>query len=85
MNVERSTLEQVRERIAALREQTREKTTAKTFDFEKRLADIRTQEEERRAQRKRDKQAANAKASANDVDAEVQDAMGFGGFGSTKR
>jgi U4/U6.U5 tri-snRNP component SNU23 len=85
--IERSTLEQVRERIAQLRAETKEKTTAKTFDFEKRLAEVRAIEEQKREEKKRKKlveKQANT-GPAPDQDIEMTVAMGFAGFGSTKQ
>ena len=86
--VERSTLEQVRERIAALRAQTKERSAAHEFDFEKRLADIRSQESEKREEKKRQKQAsriAAQQAITQGVDEDAMEIMGFAGFGSTKQ
>ncbi|KAH7888482.1 hypothetical protein F5I97DRAFT_1934997 [Phlebopus sp. FC_14] len=90
--VERSTLEQVRERIAYLREKTREASNAKSFDFDKRLAEVKTKEAALRAEKKAQKQAQRAEArialardSAMDEDNELTKMMGFGGFGSTKK
>ncbi|KAG9054271.1 hypothetical protein FS842_005626 [Serendipita sp. 407] len=94
--VERSTVEQVREKIAALREQTKESQTAKTFDFDRRLAEIKEREDqlraEQRAQKKAQKEAQRMTmiASVNeDVDMKAQDdiaaMMGFGGFGTSKK
>lgn len=88
----RSTLEQVRARIALLREKTKEASTAKSFDFDKRLAELKAQEATRREDKKAKKQAQKeqarillAKESTMEVDDEMAAVMGFGGFGSTKR
>ncbi|KAF8555278.1 hypothetical protein OG21DRAFT_1483952 [Imleria badia] len=90
--VERSTLEQVRARIAFLREKTKEASTAKSFDFDKRLAEVKAQEATRREEKKAHKQAQKeqarillAKESTMEVDDETAAVMGFGGFGSTKK
>ncbi|CAG7850653.1 SubName: Full=Uncharacterized protein {ECO:0000313/EMBL:CCA68320.1} [Serendipita indica DSM 11827] len=94
--IERSTVEQVREKIAALRAQTKEVQTAKNFDFDRRLAEIRAKEDElraeRRAQKKAKKEAQRAellKVGTDDVDMEAQAdmaaMMGFSGFGTTKK
>ncbi|KAH7919322.1 hypothetical protein BV22DRAFT_1199548 [Leucogyrophana mollusca] len=90
--VERSTLEQVRARIAYLREKTKEASNAKSFDFDQRLADVKAKEAARRAEKKAQKQAqkeearfALAKDSAMGGDDEMAKLMGFGGFGSTKK
>jgi len=86
--IERSTVEQVRERIAYLREKTKEASNAKAFDFEQRLADIRAKEKALRDQKKAEKQAAKEQARLQmmqDDDSEMAQLMGFGGFGSTKK
>ncbi|PVG02502.1 hypothetical protein CPB86DRAFT_584290 [Serendipita vermifera] len=94
--VERSTVEQVREKIAALREQTKEARAAKAFDFERRLAEIKAKEDALRAERKAQRKAAKESqrlevinAANEDVDMQSRDdiasMMGFSGFGTTKR
>ncbi|KAF9010552.1 hypothetical protein BDQ17DRAFT_1346431 [Cyathus striatus] len=60
--VERSTVEQVRLKIASLREQTKNATTAKTYDFEKRLAEVKAKEQALRDQKKAEKKAEKEKA-----------------------
>lgn len=87
--VERSTLAQVREKIAALRAATSEKASAKSFDFDQRLAEIRDNEEKRRQQVKEEKKAARIRQQetlpVTEEDLEMTHAMGFAGFGSTKK
>ena len=91
--IARSSVEQVRARIAALREKTKEASAAKTFDFEKRLAEIKAREDNIRAERKAAKKAAKEKARMELVkdavtqqeDNDMAAMMGFGGFGSTKK
>jgi U4/U6.U5 tri-snRNP component SNU23 len=86
--IERSTLEQVQERIANLRAQTKERSAAHEFDFEKRLSDIREQEKEKREEKKRQRQASRLQAQeaiTEGVDAEAMAIMGFAGFGTTKQ
>ncbi|KAF8838808.1 hypothetical protein BDN67DRAFT_933162 [Paxillus ammoniavirescens] len=91
--VERSTLAQVRARIAYLREKTKEASTAKSFDFNKRLAEVKAKEaalrDEKKAQKQAQKEqariAALAKQNTMDGDEEMTALMGFGGFGSTKK
>ena len=90
--VERSTLAQVRARIAHLREKTKEASSAKAFDFDQRLAEVKAKEDARRAEKKAQKEAqkeearlALAKKTALDADDEMAKLMGFGGFGSTKK
>jgi U4/U6.U5 tri-snRNP component SNU23 len=90
--IERSTVEQVRARIAALRAQTAARTSAKTFDFEQRLADVRAREAAVRAEKKAGAKARKERARLallQDVDMGAADdmaaAMGFSGFGSSKK
>ena len=90
--LERSTLEQVRARIAHLREKTKEASTAKAFDFDQRLAEVKAREvalrEEKKVQKKAQKEKARlelVKESAVDQDVEMAQLMGFGGFGSSKK
>ena len=89
--IERSTLAQVRARIAYLREKTKEASSAKAFDFDKRIAEVKAKEAARRVEKKALKKAqkeeirmALVKESAMEVD-EMSKLMGFGGFGSTKK
>lgn len=93
--VERSTVEQVRARIAYLREKTKEASSAKTFDFEQRLAEVREREAVLRAEKKAAKKALREQARVELVkDATVQEVqaqndmmqmMGFSGFGTSKK
>lgn len=91
--IERSTVEQVRARIAFLREKTKEASSAKSFDFEKRLAEVREREAEIRAEKKASKKAERERARMELVKdaAPTQDEndmmhmMGFSGFGSSKK
>ncbi|EJU04062.1 hypothetical protein DACRYDRAFT_48200 [Dacryopinax primogenitus] len=92
--VERSTVEQVRARIALLREKTKEAAEVKAYDFEKRLQQIRNKElEERQAKRrkvKEEKQAIKAvkqeqEQQATEANPDMLDMMGFAGFGGSKR
>lgn len=90
--IERSTLEQVRARIAFLREKTRDKTNAASYDFEARLAEVKAHEDGIRAEKKAATKARKDAARLEmmkDVDmAETQDMaamMGFAGFGSSKK
>ena len=93
--MERSTLEQVRAKIASLRAQTKEASQAKSFDFDKRLAEIREKELAALAEKKAAKKAEREKArlelaqgaAAMQVDGgqDMMDMMGFSGFGSTKK
>lgn len=90
--IERSTLEQVRARIAYLREKTKEQTSAKAYDFEKRLAEVKAKEAAIRAEKKAAVKARKEQARLElikDVDmAETNDMaamMGFAGFGTSKK
>ncbi|KAF8720290.1 hypothetical protein AX14_011075 [Amanita brunnescens Koide BX004] len=86
--VERSTVEQVRERIAALREKTKAASAAKAYDFDQRLADIREKEKTLREQKKAEQKAAKEQARLEmiqDDNSEMAQLMGFGGFGTSKK
>ncbi|KAG9104881.1 hypothetical protein FRC06_006706 [Ceratobasidium sp. 370] len=87
--IARSTLDQVRARIALLREKTKEASSARTYDFEKRLQEVRDAENAARAEKKRRKQERNKPAEDEVIKAEEDDSMaammGFGGFGSSKK
>lgn len=92
--VERSTVAQVRARIAYLREKTKEASSAKSFDFDQRLADIKAKEAALRAEKKAQRKAAKEHARVELVkdvtmasadDDEMARMMGFGGFGTTKK
>jgi U4/U6.U5 tri-snRNP component SNU23 len=93
--IERSTVEQVRDKIASLRAQTKEASQAKAFDFDKRLAEIRDKElaarEEKKAAKKAERERARlelaqgAAAMQVDGDGDMMNMMGFSGFGSTKK
>lgn len=67
--VARSTLDQVRAKIAALRESTKAQSSAKQYDFDQRLKEIRDAEkkerDERREQKKREK-AEKLKAASGE-------------------
>lgn len=89
--MERSTLAQVQARIALLREKTKETVSAKTFDFNQRLAEVKAKEAAFRAQRKAEKKAEKEKARLELIidtgleQDEMTRLMGFGGFGSSKK
>ena len=89
--VERSTLAQVQARIALLREKTKEAASAKAFDFDQRLAEVKAKELALREQKKAEKKAEKEKArlaliqDTGDEDVEMAQLMGFGGFGSSKK
>jgi hypothetical protein len=87
--LERSTIEQVRARIAYLRERTKESSNARSFDFDQRLEVVRAQEAAARAEKKARRKAEKEQALLQMVDTTQQDelsqSMGFSGFGSTKK
>lgn len=88
--LERSTLEQVRARIALLREKTKEASSAKAFDFDQRLAEVKAKEsalrEEKKAQKKAEKEKIRSElVQGLEHDDEMAKLMGFGGFGSSKK
>ncbi|KAA1473998.1 hypothetical protein DENSPDRAFT_307711 [Dentipellis sp. KUC8613] len=90
--IERSTVEQVRARIALLRERTKEASNKKSFDFKQRLDEIREKELAIRREKKEQKKAEREKARlalAQDTpmeqDTEMMGMMGFSGFGSSKK
>jgi U4/U6.U5 tri-snRNP component SNU23 len=91
--IERSSVEQVRARIAYLREKTKEASAAKAYDFDRRLSEIRDKELAVRAAKKAERKAVKektrielAQSTAMDVDSEnMMAAMGFAGFGTSKK
>ena len=91
--IERSTVEQVRARIAYLREKTKEASNAKSYDFEQRLAEIKEREAKARAEKKAAKKAEKEKSRMEMIqDVTMQEGndemaamMGFSGFGTTKK
>ena len=75
-----------------LREQKKDASSAKEFDFNKRLAEIRVKADAEREEKKAQKKAEKEKARMDmlgDVNMEEQDEMakmmGFAGFGTTKK
>lgn len=87
--LERSTLAQVQARIAFLREKTKEASSAKEFDFDRRLAEVKEKEvalrEERKAAKKAEKEKARLELINDTADDEMARLMGFGGFASSKK
>jgi U4/U6.U5 tri-snRNP component SNU23 len=83
----------VRARIAFLRAQTKDATTAKTYDFEKRLTEVREKEAALRAEKKAARKAVKDQARVElvkDVEMtgeedDMSKMMGFSGFGSSKK
>ncbi|KAH9822448.1 hypothetical protein DFH28DRAFT_922750 [Melampsora americana] len=90
--VERSTLDQVREKIESLRQSTLEKTNSKSYDFKKRLKEIKELEESNRIAKKVKKVESKLLKAQKDEsmnqteeDLEMNQLMGFsGGFKSKK-
>ena len=86
-------MEQVRARIAYLREKTKEASNAKSFDFEQRLAEVRQKEAAVRAEKKAQKKAEKEKSRMEVVkdvamaqeDNDMMQMMGFSGFGTSKK
>jgi U4/U6.U5 tri-snRNP component SNU23 len=84
---------QVQARIALLREKTKEQSSAKTFDFDKRLAELKAKEDALRREKKAQKQAEKEKVlleyvkdTAMDQDNDdMTKLMGFSGFGTSKK
>lgn len=63
-HVARSTVAQVRARIAQLREQSKNKVDAQNFDFNKRLAEVRGAEQAKRDARRDERRRKRAEARA---------------------
>ncbi|KAF8997346.1 hypothetical protein BDZ89DRAFT_1000466 [Hymenopellis radicata] len=88
--LQRSTLEQVRARIAMLRERSKESVNARAYDLDQRLAEVKAKEkairDEKKAAKKAEKEKARIEiAKESTEDDEMTKMMGFGGFGSTKK
>lgn len=89
--MERSTLDQVRLKIAELREKTQQSSDAKRYDFDARMRELRASEEETRREareaKKRRKQEEKEKQNLPPpgADQDMMAAMGFGGFGTSKK
>jgi hypothetical protein len=91
--LERSTLAQVQARIAFLREKTKEASSAKAYDFNQRLEEVKAKEITLREQRKALKKAEKEKVrlelikdtAMDQDDDDMSKLMGFGGFGTSKK
>lgn len=86
--VARSTVQEVRERIAQLREETAAGATAKAYDFDARIRAIAEEQQREKEARKRKRKEEMQKKKApppEEVDEQVMAAMGFGGFGGGKK
>ena len=85
---------QVQARIALLREKTKEASSAKAYDFNRRLEEVKQKEIELREQKKALKKAEKERARLElikdtamsvDQDDQMTKLMGFGGFGTSKK
>ena len=90
MKVERSSLDQVKNRFAMNKKKLEEKK--KDYDFEERVAELREEEEkareyrkERRKEKKRKVQKEDDTLDSMGVDSSMAATMGFSGFGTSKR
>lgn len=86
----KSTLNDVRLKIAELREKTAAQSDAKKYDFAARIkeikqAEVKSKEEAREAKRRKKEEERKAANPDAPVDQDMMVAMGFGGFGSSKR
>ena len=76
-----------------LREKTKEASSAKSYDFEQRLAEIKAKEASLRAEKKKQKQAEKERvraelakdSAAPQEEEDMMNMMGFSGFGSSKK
>lgn len=89
----RSTLDEVRAKIASLRAATAEASASKQYDFDARLKEVaraeevrRAEEKQRRVEKKAEKRDEREKARKGEqVGGELAEMMGFGGFGTSKK
>merc|ERR1712183_202444 len=90
MKIERSSIDQVKERFAINKKKMEEKK--KDYDFEERVAELREEEEKAREYRKEKRKDKKRKLQKEDdsldgmgMDPAMAATMGFSGFGSSKR
>lgn len=85
MRVERSTLDQVKQRFEVNKKKLEEKK--KDYDFEQRMQELREEEEKLREYRreKRKERKRKHQESSEDIDPDMAATMGFSGFGSSKK
>ena len=87
----RSTLQQVRDKIAELRARTAEQTKAKEYNFARRIQELKDAEDRERAEKRERKVRAREEArrleqeSRTEEDDEMAAVMGFGSFTSGSR
>ncbi|EDV21478.1 Zinc finger matrin-type protein 2 [Trichoplax sp. H2] len=89
MRIERSSLEDVKNRFASNKRKKLE--VKKTYDFEARIQELKEEEEKMKATKKERRKEKKMRPSNNsddeggDIDPEMAAMMGFSGFGSTKK
>ena len=88
MKVERSSLDQVKNRFAMNKKKLEEKQ--RDYDLEERVAELREEEEKAREYRKEKRKEKKRKLQKDDVDEGGMDPsmaaiMGFGGFGTSSK
>lgn len=84
MKVERSSLDQVKDRFNKNKRKVEEKKNTTDYDLQQQLKVQQQAEEERREQRKKRKKQQDHVEHADDEDAMAR-LMGFGGFGGSKK
>jgi len=87
MRIERSSLDQVKQRFEVNKQKLNEQK--KKYDLDKRIQELHEEEdrmkEYRRENRLKRKRKAETETSEQDVDADMAAMMGFSGFGSSKK
>ncbi|CAO1615342.1 unnamed protein product [Jaminaea pallidilutea] len=90
--VARSTVEEVRAKLAELRSRVKEKDAQREYDFESRVAEIakaekaaKEEKKRKRAQEKEERKKKENSGGAGAQDEEMMKMMGFGGFGGSRK
>ncbi|ELU02612.1 hypothetical protein CAPTEDRAFT_20763 [Capitella teleta] len=85
MRVERSSLDQVKQRFESNKKKADEKK--KEYDFEERVRELKEEEEKHKAYKKnkRKRRAQDADLDGDEMDPEMAAMMGFAGFGGSKK
>uniref|UniRef100_H2Z8X5 Zinc finger matrin-type protein 2 n=1 Tax=Ciona savignyi TaxID=51511 RepID=H2Z8X5_CIOSA len=83
MKVERSTLDQVKQRFETNKKKMEEKK--RQYDFEERMKEAKEDEERIKAYRRERKKEKKRKAEEMSGDTDISEMMGFGGFGGSKK
>jgi U4/U6.U5 tri-snRNP component SNU23 len=87
MRIERSSLDQVKARFALNKKKREEKK--KEYDLEQKVGELREEEEKlreyRREKKKEKKRQVVDERHGSGMDPEMMAAMGFGGFGGSKK